>query len=402
MLKNKLIIIGITGGIAAYKIPILVRLLIKAGAKVRIIMTQNSTQFVTPLTLETVSQNSVITDMFAQKHIVTTEHIHLADETDLLLIAPATANIIGKYASGIADDFLSTFLFSFTGKVVVTPAMNVHMYHHPITQKNLKILSDLEQVTVLEPDSGDLACGYSAKGRMPEPEMLLNVIENSFISQDLIGQKFLITAGGTREYIDPVRFIGNPSSGKMGYAFAEQVLKRGGSVTLLSGATALTPPAGATIHHFTDVSSLKILLHDHVDQHDILIMSAAVGDWKPKTVGTQKTKKGGDHWDLPMVATEDLLKSLNNKTLFKIGFAAETESILEHGKGKLFKKGLDMIVINDVSDPAIGFQSDQNRVTLMWQSDGETDQLDIDQADKEIIAQKVLDSALLHPSFPIK
>lgn len=331
MLKGKFVVLGVTGSIAAYKAVELVRLLKKAGCEVQVIMTKSGCEFVKPLTFQVVSQNPVIIDMFKEPSRWEVEHVALADKADVFLVAPATANIIAKMAAGIADDMLTSTLLATKAKIIVVPAMNVNMYENPITQRNIAALKALG-ITVLDPEEGDLACGYSGKGRFPEPTDIVEHIKVILGKDgDLKDKRFLITAGPTREPIDPVRFITNHSSGKMGYALAEKAVQRGARVTLISGPTNLTPPLG--LERFIRVDTAEEMysaVMKHYADVDVVIKSAAVADYAPKNIKGEKIKKQDSNMTLELKKNPDILQELGNKKSNQvlIGFAAETNNTI--------------------------------------------------------------------------
>lgn len=371
MLEGKKIIVALTGGIAAYKIPQLIRILVKSGAEVRVVATQNALQFVTPLTLETVSQHEVYCDTFAPKNEFSTQHIALADWADLMVVAPATANIIGKFASGIADDALSTLLLAFAKPVVMCPAMNTNMYQNAVVQGNIAKLVALG-VDVMAPADGQLACGTSGVGRMPEPEQICEYLTHFFSKNDSLGGKtFLVTAGPTYERIDSVRFVGNFSTGKMGFAVAEELARRGAKVFLVAGPTSLS------VKHVNinriDVESAREMYDactEKFPQCDAAILSAAVADYRPEVVADHKIKKtaGTETLDLHLVQNPDILATLGGRKTQRqllIGFALETDNELNNAKSKLSRKNLDMIVLNSLKDKGAGFDHDTNKVTII-------------------------------------
>lgn len=374
-LSGKHIVLGITGGIAAYKAPLLVRLLVKAGAEVQCAVTQHALQFVTPLTLQTVSGHKVYADLFADHNEHSTEHISLKDWADLVIVAPATANIIGKMASGIADDALSTLLLSFRGPVMVAPAMNTQMYESPILQRNLAILRDVLGCKVLEPAEGELACGTSGKGRMPEPEEIMQQVLADFGQpgrpQDFLGKEVLITAGPTYEKIDAVRFIGNFSSGKMGVALAEELAQRGAKVHLVVG------PTHISVQHpgidRIDVMSAQEMYEASTrlyPQCQAAILSAAVADFRPEHQADHKIKKTGpdEGLTLRLVQNPDILASLGRMKQpgqVLVGFALETTDGIDYALDKIRRKNLDFIVLNSLQDKGAGFGHDTNLVTII-------------------------------------
>ncbi|QPJ65786.1 MAG: bifunctional phosphopantothenoylcysteine decarboxylase/phosphopantothenate--cysteine ligase CoaBC [Candidatus Nitrohelix vancouverensis] len=393
-LKGKNIALGVAGGIACYKAAELLRLLAKEGAGVYVTMSQNAHRFVAPLTFEALSGNRVYDAIFESDASSSMEHIKMSETADLLLVAPATASSLGKMANGLADDALSSLFISFRGPVVVCPAMNDGMYANPAVQANLKTLKE-RGVHVVEPDTGELACGSIGPGRLAELERI--VAETKGIlnaKEDLSGLRFLVTAGPTREFLDPVRYISNPSSGKMGYALAEQARQRGAQVDLISGPVQLEAPSGVTVHPCVTAAEMQQQVQKRFGDCDVLIMTAAVGDFAPDLVQKEKMKKaGGDPLTLTLRQTVDILKEAGNAKThqYVVGFAAETQNIVESAKEKLVNKGADMIVANDVSAPGIGFQSDANQVTLVFK-DGSVTPLAL--ASKRDIANAILDHLL--------
>lgn len=396
MLKGKCVVVGVTGGIAAYKALELVSLLKKKGAKVHVIMTESATQFVSPLSFRTLSQNPVASQMFKDTDRHEVEHITLADKADLMVICPATANIIGKIAAGIADDMLSTTILATRAKIVIAPSMNVHMYDNPVTQRNIRFLKDLG-MEIIEPAEGLLACGYTGKGKLPSPVELAERLEEiSFDSEDLKGLNLLITAGPTREPIDPVRFISNHSSGKMGYALAYNAAQRGAKVTLISGPVNLLPPKG--LYSFISTETAQDMFSavaQRAQDADIIIKAAAVADFTPSGVSSQKIKKDSMSTMLELKRTKDILKELGQRKTKQVlvGFAAETQNIEENAKDKLIGKNLDFIVVNDVTQKGAGFGSDTNIVKIIHR-DGHSEELS--KMLKTDLARIILDRALAY------
>ncbi|KJS81456.1 MAG: phosphopantothenoylcysteine decarboxylase [Peptococcaceae bacterium BICA1-8] len=387
MLRNKTIVVGVTGGIAAYKTAEIVSRLKKLGADVYCIMTKGAQAFLTPLTLSTLSGNPVITDMFQKPEKWNVEHIALADKADFFLIAPATANVVGKVSSGIADDFLTTTIMATKAKVIFAPAMNVNMYNNPIFQENMTKLKNLGYYFI-EPQEGNLACGYSGKGKMAEPESIMNYLLD-FLKKDLEGKNILITAGPTREPIDPVRYLTNRSSGKMGYALARCAYSRGAQVTLISGPTNLDRPQGVVFIPVESAEEMFVEVNKHYLEQDIIIKAAAVADYRPQSYNGQKVKKLNNDLQLQLERTTDILSFLGenkgNKVL--VGFAAETNDIKENAQKKLIKKNLDFIVANDVTAKDAGFNYDTNKVTLYYR-DG--NQQDLPLLSKDEVANYIL------------
>ncbi len=395
MLKGKKIVLGVTGGIAVYKAVDLVSRLRKQGAEVRVIMTEHAQKFVTPLTFKEISGNKVATSMWESNQEFNVEHIALANWADAFLVAPATANILAKMACGIADDLLSTTLLAAQAPIIVCPAMNTGMYENPITQDNIKKLADFG-VTVMPPAVGVLACGTSGAGRLPEPQQIVEFVSAFFAKRegDLRGLKVLVTAAGTREPIDPVRFVGNRSSGKMGYAVAQMAAERGAEVLLISGPSALAVPANVKAIKVETTNEMLEACLEAYDKVDIVIKAAAVADYRPRDVADQKIKKKTDDaLTVVMDKNPDILKTLGSKKTHQIliGFAAETQNLLANASEKIVKKNLDMIVANDVTAAGAGFNTDTNIVKLLYPS-GEV--LALEQMPKVAVANVILDQAL--------
>lgn len=366
-MQGKQIVVGVSGGIAAYKTATLVSGLTKRGAKVRVIMTASSTQFITPLTLQTLSRHPVAVNTFEENNPQVVNHIDIADHADLFVIAPATANVIAKMAHGIADDMLTTTLLATQAPIVVAPAMNVHMYDHPAVRENMQKLQE-RGVYTLEPGVGQLACGYVGKGRMVEPDDIMDWIERFFAqSQTLQGKHMLITAGPTIERLDPVRFLSNFSSGKMGYALAQAAQEAGAEVTLVSGPVSLPVPVGVTCVNVQTATEMGDAVMKYMTSADIIIKAAAVADYRPRVFATKKIKKQEQHINIQLEKTRDIATEIGREKradqLF-IGFAAETDHVAQHAQEKLQRKGMDWIVANDVSVPGAGFGGDTNIVTL--------------------------------------
>jgi phosphopantothenoylcysteine decarboxylase/phosphopantothenate--cysteine ligase len=364
--------LGVTGCIAAYKAVLVLRGLQKRGASVRVVMTRHATEFITPLTFQSISGFPVITEMFAPTGDPEIKHIQLSQSIDLLLVAPATANTLAKFANGIADDFLSTVYISTTAPVLVAPAMNVEMWAHPATQDNVRRLRE-RGVQFVDPEEGYLACRTVGAGRLAEPDEIVRraveMIGSSpeLRTTDLSGEHVLVTAGPTQEAIDPVRFLTNRSSGKMGYAIAEAALARGAEVTLISGPVSLTPPAGARTIRVRSASEMFEAVKQHLDQSTIVVMAAAVADYRPLSIHQQKIKKNGSALVLDLEPTRDILAAVasNRGDRVIVGFAAETENLIENAKKKLVDKNADLIVANDVTAPDSGFDVDTNRICLV-------------------------------------
>ena len=365
-MKNIKIIFGVSAGIAAYKALELVRLLVKEGAEVRVVMSANADKFVTPLTFEALSRSPVYCSLFDAQSSM--EHIRVTENADLLVVAPATASILAKMANGLADDPLSCSHLAFNGPVLVAPAMNQEMWEHAAVKQNIATLKS-RGVEFIDPEPGELACGVIGQGRLADINVILDKIKNYFIQRDDLNSiRFLITAGPTHEAIDPIRYLSNPSSGKMGYALAEQVIARGGEAILISGPTNLKPPLGVDFKPCKKADEMNCLVQEHLEECDVLVMAAAVGDFAAENLEKEKIKKQGDKGlTLKLVATKDILLEVAKRNLGKVivGFAAETQNLVESALEKLKKKNLDLIVANDISSPGIGFQSDSNKVTII-------------------------------------
>ena len=372
MLENVKIGVFVMGGIAAYKVPELVRQLIKKGAQVQVAMTQSAQEFVTPLTLQVLTKRPVLTHTFDEREPSQVQHVAMADWCDLALVVPATANGLAKMAHGLADDVVTTTLLAVTAPILVVPAMNVHMYENPATQRNLAQLR-ADGLTIMEPDTGFLAEGYEGKGRLPELHRIVAQVERLYarthLPQSLSGKQVIVSAGGTRERIDPVRYISNDSSGKMGYAMAQAADWLGATVTLVSTTQSLLPPEGVQVQEVTSAQELAQAMTSHYNQMDYVVMAAAVSDYRVKHPHDQKIKKvaGQTDWQLDLVANPDILAQLGQtkRQQVLIGFAAETQNLLEHARAKLSKKGADWLIANDVSNLAIGFNSDKNQVYVL-------------------------------------
>jgi len=390
-MKGKTVILGVTGGIAAYKAVTLCSKLAQAGVDVRVIMTRSATQFVQPLTFQTLSRHHVAIDTFDERDPSSVHHIDLADTADLIVIAPATANVIGKLANGIADDMLTTTVLASLAPVFIAPAMNVHMYEHPAVQHNLTILQQ-RGVHSIDPGEGQLACGYVGKGRMAEPEQLFERIAHLLSNhhKPLEGKRVLITAGGTIERIDPVRYLTNDSSGKMGYAFAEAAKLLGAEVILVTGRTTLKPPVGMDVIHVESAQDMLKAVLARFDQSDIVIKAAAVADYRPESIITNKLKKIEDRIELKLVKNPDILQLLGERktTQFIVGFAAETEHLEQYAMDKLRRKHCDLLVANNVTLPGAGFGTDTNIVTL-FDEQGVIESLPI--MDKRQVARHVME-----------
>jgi phosphopantothenoylcysteine decarboxylase/phosphopantothenate--cysteine ligase len=391
------IALGVTGGIAAYKAAEIVRLLQGRGVGVQVVMTRAAQEFVRPLTFAALSGEKVITGMFSsgEEHAPNIdsaiEHIAVAQSIDALLVAPATADVLAQFAQGIAGDFLTTLFLATTAPVVVAPAMNVNMWNHPATQANLQILRQ-RGVRIVEPDAGYLACGMTGPGRLAENETIVSaVLEALGASQDLAGETVLITAGPTREKIDPVRYLTNRSSGRMGYALAEAALRRGARVLLISGPTSITPPAAAELTRVESAEEMRDAVLKLLPRAGMVIKTAAVSDYRPKAAAGQKIKHKGP-MTLDLEATPDILQEISSKKTSQIvvGFAAETENALENARQKLVAKNLDVIVVNDVSREGVGFDSDRNAVTIITHDTV----VEVPETTKLEVAQRVIDQVV--------
>jgi len=384
------VLLGITGGIAAYKTPSLVRLLVQAGMEVHIIMTRAATHFVTPLTLATLSGNPVHEDMWADRNRPSVEHISLADMPDLAVIAPATANVIGKIAGGIADDLLTTVFMAVTAPILLCPSMNVNMYRNPVVQENIEKLRQLNY-HIMEPESGWLACGWEGEGRMPEPESIVSGVLSILSPRDLEGERILVTAGPTEEPLDPVRFLTNRSSGKMGVAVARRAAARGAEVTLVAGPIKIPTPKGVRCIPVRTALEMHARVIEAFPAMDVVIKAAAVADFRPATFNEGKMKKDDIGTSLRLVKNPDILKILGEKKRkdqILVGFAAETQDVLKNARAKLKRKNVDMLVLNDVGRPGAGFDFDTNIVHLLHRS-GSEEKLDLMSKDK--VADVILD-----------
>ncbi len=393
MLKGKTILLGVTGGIAAYKSASLASLLVKAGAEVRVIMTENATKFISPITFETLTGHKCVTDTFDRNFEFKVEHISLAQKADAIIIAPATANIMAKLAHGIADDMLTTTVLASKAPKIISPAMNTAMYENPITQDNIAILKKYG-MTVIEPSSGLLACGDIGAGKMPEPEVILQyILRSCAFEKDMKGLKVLVTAGSTQESIDPVRYITNHSTGKMGYNIAKACMLRGADVTLVSGVTSLTPPMFVEVISVKSAEDMYQAVHKKANDMDIIIKAAAVADYRPSNVADEKMKKSDDEMSIALERTNDILKSLGDikkPEQFLCGFSMETQNMVENSKKKLVKKNLDMIVANNLKVSGAGFGTDTNVVTFITKDT--TEELPI--MGKDQVAYAILDKIM--------
>ncbi|MDQ0719171.1 bifunctional phosphopantothenoylcysteine decarboxylase/phosphopantothenate--cysteine ligase CoaBC [Paenibacillus sp. W4I10] len=400
MLNGKKIVLGVTGGIAAYKAATLCSRLVQKGADVHVIMTASATQFITELTLQTLTRNTVYTDTFDEREPAVVSHIHLADLADLVLVAPATANVIAKMAHGMADDMLSTTLLATTAPVMIAPAMNVHMYDHPAVKHNMNLLVE-RGAMMIEPGEGLLACGYVGKGRLEEPESIVDVVERFFEQREsadisrqgqaqlLQGKKVVVTAGGTIERIDPVRYITNDSSGKMGFAIAAAARDLGADVKLVMGNTQAEPPENVELIPVQSAQDMYEAVSREWGDADIVVKAAAVADYRPKEVYTEKIKKKGDTLSLELVKNIDILETLGKQKThqFLIGFAAETQSVEMYAREKLERKNCDLIVANDVTRTGAGFGTDTNAVHI-YDREGLVEELQV--MAKDDVAHRLL------------
>jgi len=389
MLKDRNIVLGVTGGIAAYKAAELARELVRAGAKVHVVMTRSAQAFVTPLTFQTLSGNPVITELFSLIEESEIGHIALADKAEVLVIAPATANMIGKIAGGIADDMLTTIVMATKAPVLVAPAMNVHMWENASCQENIQKLRS-RGVHFIDPESGELACGYEGKGRLAEVSAIVEEIRAILSPQDFARETVLITAGPTEESIDPVRFITNRSSGKMGFALAYAALRRGAEVILISGPTALPPPPRAQWIRVRSTAQMREAVLTNLKNASILMMAAAVSDYRPRQMAAGKIKKSEAEMVLALERNPDILSEAGEQKDHRIlvGFAAETENLLQNARRKLEEKNLDLIVANDVTLPGAGFEVDTNIVKFLDRSQ-KVEELPL--MTKEELADRILD-----------
>ncbi|EOS75496.1 phosphopantothenoylcysteine decarboxylase/phosphopantothenate-cysteine ligase [Dorea sp. 5-2] len=392
-LKNKTILLGVTGGIAAYKSASLASMLVKSGAEVRVIMTSHAVNFINPITFESLTGNKCITDTFDRNFEFKVEHVALAKKADAIIVAPATANIIAKLAHGLADDMLTTTILASAAPKLIAPAMNTGMYENPITQDNLTLLAKYG-MKIIKPADGYLACGDTGTGKMPEPEVLYeHILQCCAYKKDMSGMKVMVTAGPTQEAIDPVRYITNHSSGKMGYSIARACALRGADVTLITGKTALKPPLFTTIVPVVTAKDMYEAVVSHSKDMDIIIKAAAVADYRPAKVSDEKVKKTDTELSIPLERTDDILQYLGlHKRSGQIlcGFSMETENMLENSRKKLVKKNLDMIVANNLKMKGAGFETNTNIVTMI--TDDETIELPI--MEKEDVAFHILDKLL--------
>ncbi|MDU7067795.1 MAG: bifunctional phosphopantothenoylcysteine decarboxylase/phosphopantothenate--cysteine ligase CoaBC [Clostridium perfringens] len=390
MKDKKCVVVGVSGGVAVYKALDVISRLRKKAVEVHVIMTKSATEFVTPLSFQSLSQNMVITNMFAEPKAWEIQHISLAKKADLMLIVPATANIIGKVANGIADDMLSTTIMATKAPVVFCPAMNTNMYENPIVQRNISLLKELGY-EFIEPASGRLACGDEGKGKLQDTEIIAEeTLRRLHSTKDLLGKKVVVTAGPTMVPIDPVRILTNRSSGKMGYSIAEEARDRGAEVVLISGPTSLRKPNGIKVIDIKTNEDMFNAIKNEFKDADIVIKSAAVADYKAKNYSDEKIKKTGDDLNLIFERDRDILKTLGDmkKNQILVGFAAESSNLKENAKGKLERKNLDYIVANDISKSETGFASDENKVTIISKSGEE---VSLEKMSKREVAKNIFD-----------
>ena len=394
MLKGKTVLLGITGSIAAYKIAYLASALHKLHADVHVLMTENATNFINPITFETLTGNKCLVDTFDRNFQFQVEHVSIAKKADVVMIAPASANVIGKLANGLADDMLTTTVMACRCQKILAPAMNTAMYENPVVQDNIRKLQTYGY-EVIPPASGYLACGDTGAGKMPEPETLLEyILKEAAFQKDLAGKKLLVTAGPTQEAIDPVRCLTNHSSGKMGYAIAKMAMLRGAEVTLVSGPTAIEPPLFVKVVPVTSARDMFEAVTGLSDEQDIIIKAAAVADYRPKQVSEDKVKKKDDQASIELERTDDILKYLGQhkkQGQFLCGFSMETRDMLRNSRAKLEKKNLDMVAANNLKVEGAGFQGDTNVLTLITQDE----EVSLPLMSKEDAALKILDKILL-------
>ena len=388
LLRGKNVVVGITGGISAYKSCELVRSLVRDGAEVRCAMTRNAERFITPLTLQTLSGNKVASNLFDLTSESEIGHIKIADEADVVVVAPASASFIGKISSGIADSLLATVILATKAPVIICPAMNSNMYSNSIVQENMEKLRR-HGFTIVEPGEGDLACGWTGRGRLAETDVIALEVQKAVTPQDYAGENMLVSAGATREHIDPVRFISNPSTGKMGYSIARAGWLRGARATLVSGYSSLPDPYGVDVVRVTDCDQMYEKIHERFERANIVIKSAAVSDYSPCEKSEQKIKKSKKQLSIPLKKTRDILKSLgeDKKDRILVGFAAETENLINNSRKKLEEKNLDLVVANDVTAPQAGFGEDTN---IAWLVDRERVE-ELPLMSKFELANKILD-----------
>ena len=394
MLKNKTVLLGVTGSIAAYKIANLASALKKLHADVHVLMTKNATNFINPITFESLTGNKCLVDTFDRNFQFQVEHVSIAKKADVVMIAPASANVIGKMAHGIADDMLTTTVMACKCPVYISPAMNTNMYENPIVQDNMKVLEKYGY-HIITPASGYLACGDTGAGKMPEPETLLQyIVQEIAFEKDLAGKKILITAGPTQEKIDPVRYITNHSSGKMGYALAKRAAMRGAEVTLVSGQVSIAPPPFVNFVSITSAKDMFDAVTAVSEEQDIIIKAAAVADYRPANVSDEKMKKKDGDLSIELERTDDILKYLGEhkkEGQFLCGFSMETQNMIENSRAKLEKKNLDMICANNLKVEGAGFKTDTNILTLITKNE----EVSLDMMSKEDAAGVILDKILL-------
>ena len=394
MLKGKTVVLGVTGSIAAYKMANLTSMLTKLHCDVHVIMTKNATNIINPITFETLTARKCLVDTFDRNFNYNIEHVALGEKADVVLVAPASANVIGKMAAGIADDMLTTTILACKCKKIVAPAMNTNMYENPVVQANLKKLKEFG-MEVIEPASGMLACRVEGKGKLPSEEVLLEYILREIqFEKDMTGKKVLVTAGATQEAIDPVRYITNHSTGKMGYALAEAAMLRGAEVTLISGPTAIEPPMFVKLMPVVTAKDMYEAVTSVSDEQDIIIKAAAVADYRPARVSDEKVKKSDGQMSIELERTDDILKYLGEhkkENQFLCGFSMETQNVIGNSRAKLTKKNLDMVAANNVKVEGAGFQGDTNVLTLITQEE----EVSLPLMSKEDAALKILDKILL-------
>lgn len=392
-LNNKTILLGVTGGIAAYKSASLASLLVKSGAEVRVIMTEHAANFINPITFESLTGHKCIMDTFDRNFEFKVEHVALAKKADLIIVAPATANVIAKLAHGLADDMLTTTILASKAPKLIAPAMNTGMYENPVTQDNLTLLKQYG-MEIISPANGRLACGDVGAGKMAEPEVLYeHILRVCACKKDMAGMKVLVTAGPTQEPLDPVRFLTNHSSGKMGYSIAKACMLRGADVTLVTGRTALTPPLFMEVVPVVTAEDMYGAVVSRSDSMDLIIKAAAVADYRPAQIAAEKVKKGDSELSIPLERTRDILKYLGEHKKpgqFLCGFSMETEHMLDNSRKKLIQKNLDMIVANNLKVPGAGFETDTNIVTMITPDDI----TELSLMSKEAVSFHILDKIL--------
>lgn len=393
MLKGKTVVLGVTGSIAAYKMANVASMLVKLHADVHVIMTQNACQFITPVTFETLTGNKCMVDTFDRNFQFHVAHVSIAKKADVVLVAPASANVIGKLANGIADDMLTTTVMACTCKVIVAPAMNTNMYHNPIVQDNLKKLAGYGY-EIIAPAKGMLACRDEGDGKMPSEDVLANyILKEIAYEKDLAGMKVIVTAGPTQESVDPVRYITNHSTGKMGYELAKAAMLRGAEVTLVSGVTSLAKPMFIDYVQVRSAGDMFEAMKERFLDNDIIIKAAAVADYTPSTYNEEKTKKKDDDMSIPLTRTQDILKYMGEhrrEGQFYCGFSMETQNMLENSRVKLIKKNIDMVVANNLKVAGSGFGTDTNVVTMI----SKEEEIELELLTKEEVAHKILDQIL--------